>query len=88
MSKHPLHMHKFGSKVMKKGLAVECVHQRLASLATQLMCCIHLYYIFTTADTDNNLSEDDGWEFVTLADQVTKKSRKEQKNYICLLNNL
>lgn len=35
----------------------------------QLYMC-DLLFNFYTADTENNLSEDDGWEFVTLADQV------------------
>ena len=30
-----------------------------------------MYCLLLAADTENNLKEDDGWEFVTLADQVT-----------------
>ena len=34
-------------------------------------CPNHSRTSYLTADTDSKLSEDDGWEFVTLADQVT-----------------
>ena len=35
-------------------------------------CLMNLFVSFQTADeAEQNFSEDDGWEFVTLADQVT-----------------
>ena len=37
--------------------------------STSLEVIVRVSLLFT-ADTENNLSEDDGWEFVTLADQV------------------
>lgn len=35
-----------------------------------LICCF-FFFCFIADEAEQNFSEDDGWEFVTLADQVT-----------------